>query len=120
MFGTHNQSHASAGFQGLSSQFLTSPMQIAAAAALSAQQQYRSTNLPNQNYLKGIGSQHIPDQSGRSQQLKSPGANQDVLASVFNSGMFYILTYIFLQKGKVNLHPMNCAYWRYSREMQDI
>lgn len=87
VFGTHNQSHASAGFQSLGSQFLTTPhlSQMAAAAALTAQQQYRSPNLPNQNYLKGIGGQHMGDQ-GR--QLKSPGGNQQVdLASVFNSGM---------------------------------
>lgn len=92
VFGTHNQSHASAGLQSFGSQFLSSPMQMAAAAALTAQQQYRSPNLPNPNYLKGVGTQHIADQTGRSQQLKSPGANQqDVLASVFNSGIVFIL-----------------------------
>lgn len=65
-------------------------MQMAAAAALTAQQQYRSPNLPNPNYLKGVSTQHITDQNARTQQLKSPGANQqDVLASVFNSGTYY-------------------------------
>lgn len=90
VFGTHNQSHASAaGLQSFGSQFLSSPMQMAAAAALTAQQQYRSPNLPNPNYLKGVSTQHITDQNARSQQLKSPGANQqDVLASVFNSGTY--------------------------------
>lgn len=87
-FGTHNQSHASANLQSFGSQFLSSPMQM--AAALTAQQQYRSPNLPNPNYLKGVSAQHMTDQSGRSQQLKSPGANQqDVLASVFNSGIYF-------------------------------
>lgn len=85
MFGTHNQSHTSPSLQGFNSHFLTSPMQLAAAAALNAQQQqFRSQNLQNAAYLKnqGIGG----DQTGRSQQLKSPGAGQEGLSSVFNSG----------------------------------
>lgn len=87
VFGTHSQSHANAaGLQSFGSQFMSSQMQMAAAAALNAQQQFRSPSLPNPNYLKGVGTQHMTDQSGRSQQLKSPGANPDVLASVFNSG----------------------------------
>lgn len=59
-------------------------MQIAAAAALNVQQQFRSQNLQNAAYLKN---QVIGDQTGRPQQLKSPGAGQqEVLSSVFNSG----------------------------------
>jgi hypothetical protein len=53
------------------------------AAAINAQQQFRS-GLPAQ-YMKGVSSQQIGDQTGRSQQLKSPGS-QEVLSSVFNSG----------------------------------
>lgn len=84
VFGTHNQSHTSGGIQGFNSHFLTSPMQLAAAAALNAQQQqFRSQNLQNAAYLKNQG---IGDQTGRPQQLKSPGTGQqEVLSSVFNS-----------------------------------
>ncbi|RZC27717.1 hypothetical protein BDFB_009405 [Asbolus verrucosus] len=53
------------------------------AAAINAQQQFRSS-LPTQ-YMKGVSGQQIGDQTGRSQQLKSPGS-QEVLSSVFNSG----------------------------------
>ncbi|KAF5307353.1 hypothetical protein FQR65_LT07070 [Abscondita terminalis] len=66
VFGNPNQSHTSAGLQNFGSHFLSSPMQMAAAAALNAQQ-YR-------------------DQNSRPQQIKSPGSQQDVLSSVFNSG----------------------------------
>ncbi|XP_064212179.1 uncharacterized protein nocte isoform X2 [Tribolium castaneum] len=80
VFGTHNQSHTNAGLQSFNSHFLSTPMQL--AAALNAQQ-FRSS-LPTQ-FMKGVGSQQIGDQTGRSQQLKSPGS-QEVLSSVFNSG----------------------------------
>lgn len=89
VFGTHNQSHTNAGMQNFGSHFLSAPMQI--AAAISAQQ-YRSSNLPNTTYMKGGGGgagnnqQQINDQTGRSQQLKSPSGQQEVLSSVFNSG----------------------------------
>jgi hypothetical protein len=81
VFGTHNQSHTNAGLQSFNSHFLSTPMQL--AAAINAQQQFRS-GLPAQ-YMKGVSSQQIGDQTGRSQQLKSPGS-QEVLSSVFNSG----------------------------------
>lgn len=87
LFSTHNQSHTSAGMQNFNSHFLSAPMQIAAAAALNAQQ-YRSPNLPNTAYMKGISNQQL-DQSSRSQQLKSPNSQQEVLSSVFNSGMYF-------------------------------
>lgn len=84
VFGTHSQSHTSPSLQGFNSHFLSTPMQIAAAAALNVQQQFRSQNLQNAAYLKN---QVIGDQTGRPQQLKSPGAGQqEVLSSVFNSG----------------------------------
>ncbi|KAK9737368.1 BAT2 N-terminus [Popillia japonica] len=79
VFGTHNQSHTNAGLQNLN--FL-SQMQY----AMNVQQQYRSQNLQNTSYLKSISNQQVGDQSGRSQQLKSPGTQQEVLSSVFNSG----------------------------------
>lgn len=82
VFGTHNQSHTNAGLQGFN-HFLSTPMQL--AAAINAQQ-YRSQNLQTAAYLKGVGSQGIGDQGGRPQQLKSPGSQQEVLSSVFNSG----------------------------------
>lgn len=85
MFGTHNQTHTNAGMQNFGSHFLSAPMQLAAAAAAISAQQYRSSNLPNAAYMKGVGSQQINDQSGRSQQLKSP-SGQEVLSSVFTSG----------------------------------
>lgn len=88
VFGTHNQSHTSAGLQNLNSHFL-SQMQFAMNV-----QQYRSQNLQNTSYLKSISNQ-VGDQSGRSQQLKSPGTQQEVLSSVFNSGE-YTLWIIFL------------------------
>lgn len=61
-------------------------MQLAAAAAAlnAQQQQFRTQSLQNAAYLKnqGLGG----DQSGRPQQLKSPGTGQqEVLSSVFNS-----------------------------------
>lgn len=92
VFGTPNQSHTSAGLQNFSSHFLSSPIQIAAAAALNAQQ-YRSTNLQNSPYVKGV-SNHV-DQNSRPQQIKSPGSQQDVLSSVFNSGKSN-LNFLFL------------------------
>lgn len=55
------------------------------AAAINAQQ-YRSS-LPTQ-YMKSVGNQPLGDQSGRSQQLKSPGS-LEVSSSVFNSGKQY-------------------------------
>lgn len=82
VFGTHNQSHTNTGLQNYNSHFLTTPMQVAAAAALN-QQQFRS-GLPAA-YMKGVNSQPITEQAGRAQQLKSP-SNQEVLSSVFNSG----------------------------------
>lgn len=83
VFGTHNQSHTSPSLHGFNSHFLTSPMQLATAAAINAQQQFRSQNLQNAAYLKNQG---IGDQTGRPQQLKSPGTGQqEVLSSVFNS-----------------------------------
>ncbi|KAK4881051.1 hypothetical protein RN001_004370 [Aquatica leii] len=85
VFGNPNQSHTSAGLQNFSSHFLSSPMQMAAAAALNAQQQYRSNNLQNSAYVKAANN-HIGDQNSRPQQIKSPGSQQDVLSSVFNSG----------------------------------
>ena len=54
------------------------------AAAINAQQQQFRSGLPTQ-YMKGVSGQQIGDQTGRSQQLKSPGS-QEVLSSVFNSG----------------------------------
>lgn len=83
VFGTHNQSHTNAGMQNFNSHFLSAPMQL--AAAMNAQQ-YRSSNLPNTAYMKGVGNQQMNDQSGRSQQLKSPSGQQEVLSSVFNPG----------------------------------
>ncbi|XP_025837147.1 uncharacterized protein LOC108738623 isoform X2 [Agrilus planipennis] len=84
IFGNPNQSHTSAGLQNFGSHFLSSPMQLAAAAALNAQQ-YRSQNLPNTTpYIKSMTGQHVGDQGTR--QLKSPASQQDVLSSVFNSG----------------------------------
>ncbi|KAK5649329.1 hypothetical protein RI129_000358 [Pyrocoelia pectoralis] len=83
VFGNPNQSHTSASLQNYSSHFLSSPMQLAAAAALNAQQ-YRSTSLQNSAYVKSV-SNHM-DQNSRPQQIKSPGSQQDVLSSVFNSG----------------------------------
>lgn len=59
-------------------------MQLAAIT-----QQYRSQNLPN-TYMKTVGNQQIGDQSGRSQQLKSPGSQQEVLSSVFTSGLYFL------------------------------
>lgn len=73
--------------QNFSSHFLSAPMQLAAAAAISAQQ-YHSSNMPNTAFMKGVGSQQINDQSARSQQLKSPSGQQEVLSSVFNSGNY--------------------------------
>lgn len=58
------------------------------AAALNAQQQYRS-NLPAAAYIKGVNTQ-MSDQAGRAQQLKSP-SSQEVLSSVFNTGEYYHL-----------------------------
>lgn len=70
---SHSQSHNSVSFN---SQFLSTPMQMAAAIS----QQYRST------YIKAAAGQPM-DQSGagggRPQQLKSP-AGQDGLSSVFS------------------------------------
>ncbi|KAJ8917990.1 hypothetical protein NQ315_011443, partial [Exocentrus adspersus] len=79
VFGTHSQSHTNTSLQNYSP-FLPASLQM--AAALNAQQ-FRS-GLPAQ-YIKGVGSQQIGDQSGRPQQLKSP-SSQEVLSSVFNSG----------------------------------
>ncbi|KAF2905937.1 hypothetical protein ILUMI_00241 [Ignelater luminosus] len=84
VFGTPNQTHTSAGLQNFGSHFLSSPMQIAAAAAINAQQ-YRSTNLQSSPYVKSVNN-HVGDQNSRPQQIKSPGSQQDVLSSVFNSG----------------------------------
>ncbi|XP_076258307.1 no circadian temperature entrainment isoform X3 [Rhynchophorus ferrugineus] len=88
VFGTHNQSHTNTGMQSYQS-FLSSHMHI--AAAMNAQQQYRSAALPNP-YIKGGAqpvagdqSQGVPGQ--RPQQLKSP-SSQEVLSSVFNSGLY--------------------------------
>ncbi|XP_022908286.2 protein split ends isoform X1 [Onthophagus taurus] len=83
VFGTHNQSHSSPNMTNISSHFL-SQMQFAAAMNV---QQFRNQNMQNASYLKGMGgAQQVGgDQTGRSQQLKSPGNQQD-LSSVFNSG----------------------------------
>ncbi|KAB0800432.1 hypothetical protein PPYR_06172 [Photinus pyralis] len=83
VFGNPNQSHTSASLQNYSSHFLSSPIQLAAAAALNAQQ-YRSTGLQNSAYVKSVNN-HM-EQNSRPQQIKSPGSQQDVLSSVFNSG----------------------------------
>lgn len=89
VFGTHSQSHTNAGLQNYGSHFLSTPIPLATAAAITAQQ-YRSPNLPNTAYMKAVGAQQLGDQSGRSQQLKSPGNQQEVLSSVFNSGGYFI------------------------------
>ncbi|KAF5289512.1 hypothetical protein FQA39_LY15067 [Lamprigera yunnana] len=82
VFGNPNQSHSNATLQNFGSHFLSSPMQL--AAALNAQQ-FRSTNLQSSAYVKSTNN-HIGDQNSRPQQIKSPGSQQDVLSSVFNSG----------------------------------
>lgn len=81
IFGTPSQSHTNTGMQNFNSHFLNTPIQMAAAAALNAQQ-FRS-NLPAA-YMKSVNSQ-INDQASRAQQLKSP-SSQEMLSSVFNSG----------------------------------
>ncbi|CAH1184606.1 unnamed protein product [Phyllotreta striolata] len=82
VFGTHShsQSHANTGMQNFNSHFLTTPI---VAAALNAQAQQFRSGLPA-SYMKGVG---MGDQSGRPQQLKSPGS-QEVLSSVFNTVFF--------------------------------
>lgn len=84
VFGTHSQSHTNTGMQNFNSHFLTTPIQVAAALSAAQAQQFRSS-LPA-GYMKGVNSQQMGDQSGRPQQLKSP-SSQEVLSSVFNTGM---------------------------------
>ncbi|XP_060527425.1 uncharacterized protein LOC132702658 isoform X2 [Cylas formicarius] len=90
VFGTHGQSHSNTGLQGYNSHFLSTSMQMAAAAALNAQQFMK----PNP-YMKSVGGgQQMGGEQGvasgnavsggRPQQLKSPGG-QETLSSVFNS-----------------------------------
>lgn len=88
VFGSHSQSHNSPSLQGYNNHFLSAPIQIAAAAAALSAQQYRSQSLPGAAYLKGVANQGINEQAARPQQLKSPGSQQEVLSSVFNSCKF--------------------------------
>ncbi|XP_065157791.1 protein PRRC2C-like isoform X2 [Atheta coriaria] len=77
VFPTHNQSHTNAGMQNYPTPYLSGQQMQLAAAAMS---QYRSASIQNPQFMKN----QIGDQ-GR-QQLKSPGSQQEVLSSVFNSG----------------------------------
>ncbi|XP_063911765.1 uncharacterized protein Nocte isoform X3 [Zophobas morio] len=100
VFGTHNQSHTNAGLQSFNSHFLSTPM---LAAAINAQQQQFRSGLPTQ-YMKGVSGQQIGDQTGRSQQLKSPGS-QEVLSSVFNSVLYFLGSQISSPKLRQNCKP---------------
>ncbi|CAG9772485.1 unnamed protein product [Ceutorhynchus assimilis] len=108
VFGTHSQSHTNTGLQG-SYPFLSTSMQM--AAALNAQQQFRSAAASLQNpYMKNVGGggtisgdQQSQQTSGgqRPQQLKSP-SSQEVLSSVFNSGLFITAPQIPSPKSRQN------------------
>lgn len=84
-----NHSGSSGTLQNFGSQFLTAPLQMAAAAAAIAQQQYRTQqgNVSGLNTPGGPNAQQ-QQQNTRQQQLKSPGGQaQDMFTSVLNSGM---------------------------------
>nr|CAD7196175.1 unnamed protein product [Timema douglasi] len=78
-YGTQSGTGTPVGLQGFSSQFLSSPLQMA--------QQYRNTGHPGPTFLKSSvqhQSDHGSSSNGRAQ-LKSPSSSQpDVLSSVFS------------------------------------